>query len=80
MSNISSNQSSSKQKFYLDFQKMLILKSAASAANVLASWDLIMSYFEKPEESETIELPKKREPIEFDKTVDLMLGIEENSL
>lgn len=80
MSNILSNQSSSEQKFYLDFQKMLIFKSAASTASVLASWALIMSYLEKPEVSETIELSKKRELIKFDKRVDLMLGIEENSL
>jgi hypothetical protein len=77
---MSPNQSSSEHKFYLDFQKMLILKSAASTANVLASWALIMSYFEKPEVSETIKLPEKREPIKFYKRIDLMLGIEENSL
>jgi hypothetical protein len=52
---MSSNQSSREQKFYLDFQKMLISKSAASTANVLASWALIMSYFEKPEVSKITE-------------------------
>ena len=59
---------------------MLILKSAAATANVLASRALIMSYCEKLEVSETTELSKKRELIKLNNRVDMMLGIEENSL
>lgn len=40
----------------------------------------VMNISQEIENSETRELPEKQKPIEFDKTVDLMLGIEENSL
>ncbi|NEP46353.1 MAG: hypothetical protein F6K35_47020 [Okeania sp. SIO2H7] len=70
MSNSSQNQSSNEQK----------LNTAYYIFSVEPRSEFVMKLYQELEESETIELPEKRKPIEFDKTVDLMLGIEENSL
>ena len=67
MSNNLESQSSSEQKFHLDFKRMLI-------TNAVLTLVLIKYLFE---DSEAIE---KVQVINFDKTMDLMLGIEENSL
>lgn len=74
MSNSSQNQSSNQQQLGTgDYIVSVQPRDAAAASYVL-------KIYSEPEVSETTKLPEKRKPIEFDKTMDLMLGIEENSL
>ena len=91
MSNNLESQSSSQQQlntaYYIfrSSQQQLALGDyivRVEPRNAVATKDALSlsSISQELKESETTELPKKRELIKFDKTVDLMLGIEESSL